>query len=116
MNARVVSPRIAAVTVPTKLEAMSARRFGSISTVMMRRSGSPLARAAWMKSRLRSDMVWARSTRAPHAHPVSPSTAAITMSGGFSNWEAMMMMSGMPGMTRNTFVSADSDSLRHPRT
>ena len=57
MKARVVRPRMAAVTVPTKLEAMSAMRFGSISTVMMRRSGSPFARAAWMKSRLRSDMV-----------------------------------------------------------
>ena len=65
---------IAAVTVPTKLAAMSAMRLGSISTVMMRRSGSPFARAARTKSRLRSDIVCARSTRAPHAQPMRPST------------------------------------------
>ncbi len=70
----VVRPMIAAVTVPTKLAAMSAMRFGSISTVMMRCSGSPLARAACTKSRLRSDIVCARSTRAPQAQPMSPRT------------------------------------------
>ena len=36
MNASVVRPSTAAVTVPTKLEAMIAMRFGSISTVMIR--------------------------------------------------------------------------------
>ncbi len=105
---------MAAVTVPTKLAAMSAMRFGSISTPMMRRSGSPLARAAWMKSRLRSDIVCARSTRAPQAQPMSPSTPAITTRGGSSKDAATMMMSGRPGMTRKTFVRDDSASLRHP--
>ena len=35
-NARVVWMRIAATTVPTKLDAMTAMRFGSISTAMIR--------------------------------------------------------------------------------
>ncbi len=37
------------------------------------------------------------------------------MSGGSSNIEATMMISGMPGITRKTLVSAESPSLRHPR-
>jgi hypothetical protein len=114
MNDRVVNPITAAVMVPTTLAAIRPSRFGSISTAMIRLSGSPLALAARTKSRLRSDIVCARSTRAPHAHPVRPSTAAMTHSGGSSKSEATMMMSGRPGITRNTLASAESDSLFHP--
>ena len=49
-------------------------RFGMISAVMMRHVLSPLARAASTKSRRRSDSVWARSTRAPQAQPVTAIT------------------------------------------
>ena len=115
-NARVVWARIAATTVPTKLEAMTARRFGSISTAMMRKSGSPLTRAACTKSRLRSDIVCARSTRAPQAQPVIASTPAISTTSGSSNCEATMMMSGRPGITRKTLVRAESASLLPPET
>ena len=36
----------------------------------MRHRFSPMIREDSTKSRLRSDIVWARSTRAPQAHPV----------------------------------------------
>ena len=75
-----------------------------------------MTRAAWMKSRLRSDIVCARSTRAPHAQPVIASTPAISTMLGSSNCEATMMMSGRPGTIRNTLVSADSASLLPPET
>ena len=50
-------------------------RFGMISAVMMRHVLSPLAREASTKSRRRSDSVWARSTRAPQAQPVTAITS-----------------------------------------
>ena len=70
MNDSVICERTANPTVPTKPAAMIAVRFGRISAVMIRHVLSPLARAASTKSRRRSDSVWARSTRAPHAQPV----------------------------------------------
>ena len=59
-------------------EARIGSRFGAISVNMMRHRLSPMIRDASTKSRLRSDMVWARSTRAPHAQPVSEITSPIT--------------------------------------
>jgi len=51
-------------------EARIGKRLGAISLNMIRIRFSPMIRADSTKSRLRSDMVCARSTRAPHAHPV----------------------------------------------
>src|SRR5712691_11227518 len=44
---------------------------------MMCSAGSPLARAASTYSRLRIESVCARSTRAPHDHPVTVNTITI---------------------------------------
>lgn len=46
MKARVISDRIAKMTVPTKPDAMTAVRFGRTSKRMIRQVDSPVARAA----------------------------------------------------------------------
>ena len=114
MKASVVCVSTANTTVATKPEAMMAVRFGMISAVMMRHVLSPLARAASTKSRRRSDRVWARSTRAPHAQPVTAITAATVTPPTDGSWPAMMMMSGSCGMTRKTLASMDRPSSPIP--
>ena len=65
------------MTVPTKPDGDDRREVRQdLDAVMIRQVRSPLARAASTKSRRRSDRVWARSTRAPHAQPVRAMTAA----------------------------------------
>ena len=58
------------MTVNRNEDAMIGSRFGRISKPMIRQLRSPVTRADSTKSRLRSDSVWARSTRAPEAQPV----------------------------------------------
>ncbi len=116
MNARVTWLRTANVTVPTNPAAMIAQRLGSTSAITMRHVRSPVARAASTKSRRRSERVWARSTRAPHAQPVAPMTRATVTPPALGSCAAMMMMSGSCGMTRNTFDRADSVSSPRPPT
>ena len=116
MKANVIWARMANITVLTKLDAMIAVRFGIVSKPMIRHVDSPVARAAWMKSRRRSESVCARSTRAPHAHPVAASTRATVTEPASGSWLTMMMTSGRPGSTRKMVDSADSaSSLRPPR-
>ena len=116
MNASVTSLRIAKITVPMNPEAITAVRFGMISKKMMRHIGSPLARAASTKSRLRSESVCARSTRAPQAQPVRAITSAIVSPPAEGSSPAMMMISGSAGITRNTLeMSERTSSPRPPR-
>jgi len=55
-------------------EAKIGRRLGATSENMIRSRFSPMIREDSTKSRLRSDIVCARSTRAPQAHPVNAIT------------------------------------------
>ena len=73
-----------------------------------------MARAASTKSRLRSDRVWARSTRAPHAQPVTVITMMMPVEPEFGRYAARMTTSGRLGMTRNTLENMDSSSLPLP--
>ena len=89
--------------------------LGKSSRVMIRRWLSPLTSAAAMKSRWRSIKVWARSTRAFHAQPVTTSTKA-TVIGPAGRYAAITIASGSPGSTRNTLMISDSTlSTRPPK-
>ena len=57
---------------------ISESMFGKISWKMILAELSPLNAAAVTKSRDRSVCVWLRSTREPHAQPVSTTTRMIT--------------------------------------
>ena len=59
-------------------EAKIGKRLGTTSENMIRLRFSPIIRADSTKSRLRSDMVCARRTRAPHAHPVKEMMSPMT--------------------------------------
>ena len=81
---------------------------------MIRDVFSPVARAASTKSRLRSDSVWARSTRAPQAQPVTEMTRMIPIEPLWGRYAARMIVSGRLGRTRNTFASRESTSSLIP--
>jgi hypothetical protein len=109
-NASVISDITAKITVPTKLDAITAVRFGMISKKMSRHVDSPVARAASTYSRPRKESVCALSTRAPHAHDVKPMITATRKSPPVGTALPTMMISGSAGITRNTLDSAESPS------
>ncbi len=78
MNARTAWVRIAKITPKMKLDTMIGSSLGRISMSTMRQDRSPDARAASTYSRLRTDRVCARSTRAAAAQLVK---AMITVIG-----------------------------------
>src|SRR5699024_6209508 len=73
---RPASDRMPVITENRNPEAISGNAFGMISLTMIRTRDSPVARAASTKSRRRSDIVWARSTRADPAQEVIAMTTA----------------------------------------
>ena len=86
---------------------------------MIRQPRSPMIRADWTKSRFRSDSVWTRSTRAPHAHPVTLMISPISRSLGFASFgrnPVITMSSGRAGSTSPMLVSMDSRSSARPPT
>ena len=117
MNASAAWVRIAKITAKMKLDTMMGSSLGRISTNTIRQDRSPAARAARMYSRLRTDSVCARSTRADAAQLVS---AMTTISGPspFDLRSAMITMtSGRVGMTSTTLdTTLSASSGTHPRT
>ena len=92
-------------------------RFGRISNVMIRQLFSPMIRAESTKSRVRMDSVWARSSRAPNAQPVTAMMTPITTSFGFAplpRKPKITISSGSAGSTRKMLASMDSRSSAEP--
>ena len=113
-KAMLASVRIAPTTEARNVAVMMASSFGRMSNSMILSELSPVALAASTKSRLRSESVCARSTRAPQAQPVTVITMMMPVDPEFGRYEARMTTSGRLGMTRNTFENMDSSSLPVP--
>src|ERR1700733_2896087 len=114
MNARAAWVRIAKIVAKMELDTMIGISFGRISTTTMRHARSPAARAASTYSRLRTDRVWARSTRADAAQLVSAMTTISGPSALDLTSAMITMTSGSVGMTRTTLDSRLSASSRNP--
>ena len=94
---------------------MIGSRLGTISQPMIRPVLSPVIRADSTKSRLRSESVCARSTRAPQAQPVSAMIVPISRSSLEAGRKPKITISsGSAGMTRKMLASKDSRSSASP--
>src|SRR5260370_15841756 len=82
---------------------------------MMRHVDSPEARAASTQSRLRSESVCERSTRAPQDQPVIVKTNPIANGPLLGKKAASRMARGSVGNTRNTLGTSERISSTHPR-
>ena len=110
MNASAAWVRIAKIIAKMKLDTMIGSSFGRISTNTIRQARSPDARAASTYSRLRTDSVCARSTRADAAQLVSAMMTISESSPLDFTSARITMTSGSVGITSTTLDSRLSAS------
>ena len=90
-----------------------------ISKLMIRQPRSPTMRAESTKSRFLSDSVWTRSTRAPHAQPVTLMISPISRSLGSASLgrnPVITMSRGRAGSTSPMLISMENRSSMRPPT
>src|SRR4029077_2512231 len=88
--------------------------FGTISANTMRVVDSPVALAAWTKSRFLRVSAWARRMRASNAHRTTARTRIIVPMPRFLRYPEITISSGIAGMVRQTLMRKFTTSSTIP--